>query len=220
MSNPYEKKNKYGMTRAQEIQASKLFGKYVSKEKAIVLFIVTSIACFMPCLNGLRLWDSIPEIVETGLIGASGEDDSLPRAVLVFGIPGLMTVLNIICHAQLWLNQKSEKLAPQASRIVGRWGFPILSVIFASGCIIKGAGQSLDALFIVPCAAALLLMLYSSHVFDDASKNLRIPSVFWMVASLFILFMLMYFGTLPLWSAVVLVALLVLPFAAVKIKSE
>ena len=33
---------------------------------------------------GVRYWDQIPEIVETGLIGPGGKDDSLPRWAVAF----------------------------------------------------------------------------------------------------------------------------------------
>ena len=83
MSNNYNK-NKYGMTRKQEKDASKFFGKHISKVKTIYLLIVTLITCAMPMLVGLRLWDRIPDIVETGLIGTNGQDDSMPREVFLF----------------------------------------------------------------------------------------------------------------------------------------
>jgi hypothetical protein len=100
------------MTRKQEKDASKFFGKHISKEKTIYLLIVTLIACAMPMLVGLRLWDRIPEIVETGLIGTNGQDDSMPRGVLVYGIPGLMCVLNLICHGQLYSTRRRREYLP------------------------------------------------------------------------------------------------------------
>jgi len=224
-------KNKYGLSKKQEKEAGRIFGKYVSKEKALVLFVVTTLTCLMPMLAGVRLWDEIPEIVETGLIGTSGKDDSMPRAVLVFGIPGLMAVLNTICHAQLYLNQRAEKLAPQASRIIGRWGFPVLSSVFASGCIFSGAGQSLTAGFVLPCILSLALSLLGSHFFDCPqsakvafhfsfmqynervwSITHRIIGIGWMLSGLLILFFLCCFGELPLYTVVIIIAFMAIGF--------
>ena len=225
------KTNKYGMTRKQEKAAGKLFGKYVTREKALVLAVMTTLVCLMPILTGLRLWDKIPEIVRTGLIGKNGADDSMPRGVLVFGIPGLMAVLNCICHGQLYLNQKAQKLAPQASRIVGRWGFPVLSSVFASGCAFSAAGEKLTAGYVLPCLLALTLLLLGSHFFDCKReskiafhftymeysaelwrKTHRLAGVGWMTAGLIVLFCICYLGTVPLWTAPVLALLLFAPF--------
>ena len=100
MSNK-KKKKLPGMTREMEMESARMFGKHVTKEKAILLLVVTMLACAMPIQVGIRLWDQIPEIVETGLIGMDGKDDSLPRAAVVFLVPGLMCLLNLICHGQL-----------------------------------------------------------------------------------------------------------------------
>lgn len=223
--------NKYGLTRKQEKEAGKFFGKYVTGEKALVLGIVTTLVCLMPILTGLRLWEEIPELVETGLIGTNGKDDSMPRWLLVYGIPGLMAVLNLICHGQLYLHQKAQRLAPQASRIVGRWGFPVLSAIFASGCSLSAAGDKLRPSYMIPCLLALTLLLLGSHFFDCKKESKvafhfrfveLIPSVWqkvhrmagvgWMLSGLVILFFVCYTGSIPLYTAPIIVAFLVYAF--------
>ena len=75
MSNK-KKKNAVQIDRDVEIQGAKMFGKHVSKEKGKLLLLMTVLACAAPVLLGLRLWDAIPELYETGLIGTNGEDDS------------------------------------------------------------------------------------------------------------------------------------------------
>lgn len=210
-----------GLTREQQREAGRLFGKQVSNEKALLLFIVTLLTCAMPMLVGRRLWDAIPEIVETGLIGAEGKDDSMPRSVLVYGIPGLMCVLNTICHGQLWLHQKAEKLPPASSRLIGRWGFPVLSAFFASGCAFQAAGEKMGAFFITVTALALILLMCGGRFFDRTEsfslREGRIIGVCWMAAGLLLMFFVMNSGTVPAYSAIVIVPLLFLPFICAKI---
>ena len=169
MSNsPYMKKKKNPqIDRETEIQSAKMFGKHVSEEKGRVLLVVTMLACAMPMLLGVRLWDKIPQIVATGLIGTNGQDDSLPRWAVVFAIPGLMCLLNLICHLQLRSYQKRMQLPPAKFRIVGRWGFPIISVLFCTGFIRESAG--LDAIpltALAPCVLGLLLLMLGAHLYD------------------------------------------------------
>ena len=123
------------MTGEAQAQAVRLFGRHVSREKACILFAVTMVACALPMITGVRLWESIPEIVETGIIRMDGRDDSMPRALVVFGIPGLMCLLNLIVHTQLYLNQQRMTLPKTFVRLFGRWGFTVLSTglpIFSS----------------------------------------------------------------------------------------
>ena len=137
-------KTAYGLTKDQQQIAARIFGKHVSDEKALVLVLASSFACLSPVLLGLRLWDAIPEIVETGLIGPGGQDDSLPRAVLVYGIPGLAFILNLICHAQLWIHQRAQKIPPVPVRVLGRFGIPLLSVPLSAFWMLKAAGESVQ----------------------------------------------------------------------------
>lgn len=175
MSNT-KKKKKTAEERQFEIESARMFGKHVSKEKAAVLLAATLIACALPILLGVRLWDQIPEIVPTGLIGTDGKDDSVPRAVVVFGLPGLMCLLDLICHGQLWLNQKRMTLPSTPVRLVGRWGFPVISVLFCSGMVFEATGGTLTPAFVTPCVLGLALLLLGAHMLDcprDAKLALR-----------------------------------------------
>nr|WP_325196709.1 SdpI family protein [uncultured Oscillibacter sp.] len=175
MSNT-KKKIKTAEERQVEIESARIFGKHVSREKAVALLVATLIACALPMVLGIRLWNDIPEIVPTGLIGTDGQDDSMPRAVVVFGLPGLMCLLDLICHGQLWLNQKRMTLPSAAVRLVGRWGFPVISVLFCSGMVFEATGGTLTLPFITPCVLGLVLLLLGAHMWDcprDAKLALR-----------------------------------------------
>lgn len=224
------KKSSFPLTAEQQKEAARLFGKHVSLRKGILLFAVTSVACLLPIILGIRFWEQIPEIVETGLIGTSGKDDSLPRAVLVFGIPGLMWLLNAICHAQLALYQRRMMVPPTPVRLIGRWGFPILSTLFASGAILEGAGLSLTAPFAVSCVSGLFLLLLGSHVLgcsrdtavalhlpfiekSDAVWNTthRIAGILWLAAGLLLLLYAMFTLRYSVFTATFLLLVLLLP---------
>lgn len=175
MSNK-KKKKLPGMTREMEMESARMFGKHVTKEKAILLLVVTMLACAMPIQVGIRLWDQIPEIVETGLIGMDGKDDSLPRAAVVFLVPGLMCLLNLICHGQLWFNQKRMTLPNTPVRVLGRWGFPVISALFCSGLMLESAGSGLTLPFLAPCVLGLVLLMLGGHMWDcprDSKVALR-----------------------------------------------
>ncbi|MGN0981790.1 MAG: SdpI family protein [Candidatus Limivicinus sp.] len=223
------------MTREQEILASRHFGHHVSKEKAAVLFAAALLFCACPILIGLRLYGQIPEIVETGLIGVDGRDDSLPRWALVFAIPGLMCVFTIICHVQLILNQRLLRVPSTPIRILGRWTIPVISLFFCSWAISSGAGETLSRRFYLSCVLASLLTLLGSHLYDcgkdkklalrlkftEASDRAwkgthRLVGLCWMLAGLLIPVSLMLAGKmlpLPLCAVLGLIVL-PLPFCA------
>ena len=232
-------KSTYNLTKSQELEASRYFGKHVSPEKASVLLVFTLLTCAVPMLLGLRLRSRIPSVVETGLIGPGGKDDSLSREVLIFGIPGLMCVLNLICHAQLWLHQKAGRIPPTPIRLLGRWSIPVISVLLCSFWIMRAAGEAVDPVFFLPCILALLLLLMGSHFFDCKResrlafhlnriehwetpwrKTHRLAGICWMLAGLQLLVFYFCLGALPWYSFVLAVLLLVSEFPAAEYFSK
>ena len=167
MSKYHNKKKKTAEQRELDAQGAKMFGKHVSGEKARVLLAATLLACAAPMILGARMWGRIPELVPSGLIGTNGKDDSIPRWMVAFGLPGLMCLLDFLAHFQLRQNQKRMTVPPAHVRLVGRWGFPIISVLFCSGMIRQSVGaQPLPVVFLAPCVLGLLLMLLGAHMFD------------------------------------------------------
>ena len=155
---------------------AEIFGKHLSPEKQRALLIVTLTACALPMILGVRMWDRIPEIVETGLIGPGGQDDSLPRWAVALLLPGLMCLLEAVAQFMLLQYQKRMKIPPAFNRLMGRWGFPTISLLFCSGAILETSGQGLSLNFYTPCILGLVLMLLGSHMFDcteDAKLALR-----------------------------------------------
>lgn len=154
------------MTREQEIIASKYFGKHVTGGKALVTFIAAVLLAAAPIIIGVRFWSFIPETVITGITDMQGKDDSMPRAVLVFGVPLLFVILTVICHAQLWLHQKLNRLPKTPIRLLGRWVMPVISVFACCRMQLSAAGQSFDLPFAAELAVGVILILLGSRAFD------------------------------------------------------
>ena len=183
-----KKRSPNAVQKQMEAEAARALGKHVSRQKGRILLAVTLAACALPALLGLRLWDQIPEIVPTGLTGPDGKDDSLPRVVVVFGMPGLMCLLDVIAHFQLLFNQKHMTMPSRPVRLVGRMGFPVISVLFCSGLMLQAAGMGYPLAFVTPCVLGLLLLFLGAHMLDcpeDARVSLRFlvgPSGSWKAA--------------------------------------
>ena len=197
---------------------------------AAALLAVTLAACALPMVLGIRLWSQIPLTVPSGLIGTDGRDDSLPRWVVAFGLPGLMCILDLLAHWTLRMNQKRQTIPPAYSRLVGRWGFPIISVLFCSGMILQAVGQDLTLPFVTPCVLGLALMMLGGHMWDcprDARIALRFSSTvnnptawkavhrlagwLWMAAGLVVIAGVMVTATSTWVTAAVVIAALLIP---------
>ncbi len=218
------------MTRAQEREASRVFGRHVSGPKALCVLLASLLVCLLPMLLGLRLWDRLPPVIRSGLIGPDGADDSMPRSVLVFGVPGLFAVLDLICHGQLWLHQKAERIPPLSVRLFGRWGMPVLATALCPFWLLGAASEERTVLFYIPCALAITLLLLGSHFFDcprGARFSFRLPRILyddqawrithrtagvsWMLAGLLLLALQYAMSRIPPFSALPLLLLLLVP---------
>lgn len=169
--NTIQKSSASGLSREQEITASKFFGKHVTPLKAIVLFIVAVLIAAMPIIIGIHHYDAIPETVLTGIVDASGKDDSMPRPVLVYGIPALFTVLTIICHAQLWIHQKLQRVPKASIRLLGRWVMPVISLFLCTWIEHSAAGVTHSRAFILSCFIGAAFILVGAQVFDSKASS-------------------------------------------------
>ncbi|KAF5041219.1 hypothetical protein DSECCO2_525310 [anaerobic digester metagenome] len=221
------------MTREMEVAGAKMFGKHISLQKRMILLSVTLLACAMPMVMGARLWNDIPKIVSSGLIGLDGKDDSLPRWIVAFGLPGLMCLLNVLAHGQLWVHQNRMTLPPAHVRLTGRWGFPIISVVFCSGMIRQSLDQPpLPLSFLSPCLIGLLLLILGGQMWEcpqDAKVALRFSFTqcnaqawsavhraaggAWMAAGLLTILSVMLTSGLPPFGAVLVIVVVAAPFA-------
>ena len=211
----------------------RFLGKHVSREKAAALFAASLLACAMPMILGVRDWARIPQMVTTGLVGINGEDDSLPRWAVVFLIPGLMCLLNVIVHGQLMLHQSKMKIPPKQIRVVGRWGIPIVGTFLSAGMIQYAAGEAVLPLpFTASCILCLAMMLLGGHLWDcptnavlslrhaftgmvqegDSWKSLhRFAAIVWLAAGLAALLDTMLHNQVAVIGVTALLAALILP---------
>ena len=202
------RKKREALPRDLEIRGAEIFGKHLSPEKQRALLIVTLTACALPMILGVRMWDRIPEIVETGLIGPGGQDDSLPRWAVALLLPGLMCLLEAVAQFMLLQYQKRMKIPPAFNRLMGRWGFPTISLLFCSGAILETSGQGLSLNFYTPCILGLVLMLLGFRSLRRENRWFRSCFVLTLLRAVHF-FLLLLLNTTIWVSAGVLSALLV-----------
>ena len=54
-----KRQKKTAEERQVEIESARIFGKHVSREKGYLLLAVTLVACALPMVLGVRMWDQI-----------------------------------------------------------------------------------------------------------------------------------------------------------------
>ena len=159
---------KKAIPRDLEIESAQLFGKHLTPDKQKVLLFFTLAACVLPLILGFQMWDQIPEQV-TAIPG--GRNDPAPRWVIALGLPGVLLALEGAAHYILWRHQKRMTVPPPLNRMVGRWGFPVFSLLVCGGLILSVSGHGLPESYFVPCVVGLALMMLGSHMYDCPEKD-------------------------------------------------
>ena len=215
--NDLTRKSSNRLTREQEREASRYFGKHVTPAKAAVSLCFALLTAASPMLLGLHLWKQIPEIVETGLTAINGEDDSIPRAVLVFG------------HVRADADLSRTAVAAPEDRASSAHPDPYHGPLEHSGNLCAallllapprgGRGDGVLVFSALPARAAA----YSARSFRFPSilhwetpwrKTHRLAGVCWMLAGLQLLVFTFVLGTLPWYSFVLALFLLLSEFPA------
>ena len=172
------KRNKNKLDPRTEAELARKMGKQVTREKALFLLIFSALACLVPILLGLRLWDSIPEFIETGLVRANDEPDPMPRWALVFVVPGLFFLLDVINHWQLRRFQRLNRMPPRHTLLLGRWGFPLVVLLACAWFIPSAAGRTDLSNYLIPLWALGWAVMMLGGTLWDCPQDSRLRMVF------------------------------------------
>lgn len=134
--------------------------KMTREGKTILL--VTAVACLLPMLLGAILYQEIPEIVPTGIVGREGKDDSLPRVMVAFGLPLLLCLLDVLANYQMNTDPK-RIYGPAFIRGLCTWGFPVLSVVCCDVLILEAAGREAGLKVYTPLIVGMALLVLGGH---------------------------------------------------------
>lgn len=148
----------------------------LSGKNGTLLLLAALAVCALPLLLGLRLWEQMPEQVPSGFTGPSGIEDTISRPAVVFGLPVLMCAMDLVAYWELSTANRRKGPPSTPIRLLGRWGFPFMSVVFCAGMMFQAAGRTLAMPYLIPGACGLLLMILGSYILDVPDRGASIPA--------------------------------------------
>lgn len=113
--------------------------KFIKKN----ILIVTCAVCLLPVLLGLALWERLPEQIAIHFDINNNPDNFGSKAFVVFGLPVLMVILQIVCcvindvNAQKHGERKKFEMA-------NKWIIPVMSIILQTVTFMYSLGYELD----------------------------------------------------------------------------
>ncbi len=116
------------------------------------ILIITCLICLLPILPGIAVWDSLPETVAVHFDINNNPDNFASKGFVVFGMPLLMVLLQIICCIinDANANKHGDSVKFEA---ITKWIIPVVTVVVQITILGIGLGRNID----VRLVAALLV---------------------------------------------------------------
>lgn len=135
---------------------------------------ITCAVCLFPILLGLSVWDRLPETMAIHFSIDNVPNNFAPKAFVVFGLPALMAVLQLICICGTKAEEKKYPM-PEKMRTVTDWIIPVISVVLQIATLGYGLGEAVDVRKIAMGIVGIVFLLLGNHMPKlNYVKNVRL----------------------------------------------
>lgn len=105
--------------------------------------LITCLVCLSPIVLGIALWDALPDTMAIHFNFYNQPDNFAPKAFVVFGLPFLMVLLQIISCLIYDINAKKYGERKKFERVT-KWIVPLLTVVLQAITLAYGLGKNID----------------------------------------------------------------------------
>ena len=113
--------------------------KFIKKN----ILIITCMVCLLPVLLGLALWDILPQEIAIHFDINNNPDNFGSKAFVVFGLPVLMVILQIVCCVINDVNAHKHG-ERKKFEMANKWIIPVMSIILQTVTFMYSLGYELD----------------------------------------------------------------------------
>ena len=107
------------------------------------ILIITCIVCLLPIFPGLFLWKELPADMAIHFNIAGQPDNFASKGVVVYGLPCLMMLLQIVCCVVNDINAYKYGSAPKLE-MVTKWILPVIAVALQIVTLLFNLGWGVD----------------------------------------------------------------------------
>ena len=151
-------------------------------KKRNVELIVTTLACLLPAVAGLILYDKLPERFPVHF-NASGEPDGYAgRLFGVLGMPLILAAVNLLVHFALRTDPKKQNMSP-ALKLVSYWLAPVISIVMNGVILAYAMGAKISITTVVLLFLGILFIVIGNYLpksKQSYTMGIRLP---WTLAS-------------------------------------
>lgn len=137
--------------------------------------VITSVICLAPILLGVLLYDRLPDMIPIHFDVAGDPDNWGPKALVVFGMPVFLCLLNILC------NVSTRKYGGENQSMLVkfcRWLIAVIAVIIMPVTLFKALGADIPIQVIAPVLVGVVFVVignYSPKTKQNPVAGVRLP---------------------------------------------
>lgn len=124
---------------------------------------VTCLVCLLPVLLGLAVWDSLPEVMAIHFDINNNPDNFASRGFVVFGMPLLMVLLQIICCIINDANAYKHGDRVKFERVT-KWIIPVMTIVLQIVTLGIGLGWNIDVRIVVSLLVGAMLITLGNYL--------------------------------------------------------
>ncbi|PAV09266.1 SdpI family protein [Methanocorpusculum parvum] len=122
---------------------------------------ITSALCLAPILLGVLLYDRLPDMIPIHFDFAGDPDNWGAKPFVVFGMPALLCLLNIVC------NVSTRKYGGENQSMLlkfARWLIAVIALIVVPITLFKAIGADIPIEVIVPVLVGVIFIIIGNYL--------------------------------------------------------
>lgn len=142
-----------------------------------ITFAVTTVLTLLPMAFGLAVYHKLPAQMPVHWNGAGEVDGYGSRALVVFGVPALMALVNVICQLATLSDPKRANTDGKVRTLVF-WLLPLISIVTNTMVLFAGLGREVKVEVITPLLVGVVFIVlgnYMPKVKQNYTIGIKVP---------------------------------------------
>ena len=197
------------------------------------MMMLSSIVCLLPLILSVAVYSDLPEQIAIQWSNTRDPTNTVTKAVAAFGLPLILTAVNIISKIRL-MNDPKREGASSAMRAVYMWLVPSISLVAIPIALFMAMGVNIPITIIFPVIVGIVFILFGNylpksrqnyvigiklpwtlHNANNWNKTHRMAGYLWILGGIALIvssFITHESSAWPIISVVVLASIIIAPF--------
>lgn len=124
--------------------------------------IVTTLVCLLPLVFSALVYADLPDQVAIHFNAAGEPDNYAPKAFAAFGLPLLLTLLNIVMQVALKTDPKRDP--KERIYLISRWMIAPLNLFLSPITLLIALGKPIPVERVVPLAVSIVFLIIGNYL--------------------------------------------------------